>query len=141
MINPYFLSIEDAQQGERQSLATVLENISFDSHGLVPVIAQDHQTRDVLMMAWMNRTALNETLASGNMTYWSRSRSKLWRKGESSGNYQQLKSLRIDCDGDTLLCDVEQQGAACHTGRKGCFYLQVELTSNTIVITESPPSE
>lgn len=141
MINPYFLSIEDAQQGERQSLATVLESISFDSHGLVPVIAQDHQTRDVLMMAWMNRTALNETLASGNMTYWSRSRSKLWRKGESSGNYQQLKSLRIDCDGDTLLCDVEQQGAACHTGRKSCFYLQVELTSNTTVITDSPPNE
>lgn len=139
MINAFFLSIENCRQGEQQPLSEVVENLSFDHNGLIPVIAQDHLSRDVLMMAWMNRSALEQTLASGQMTYWSRSRSKLWRKGESSGHHQQLKSMRIDCDGDTLLCDVDQQGAACHTGRKDCFYLQVDTHAKHVVVTDSTP--
>ncbi|CAA6604704.1 Phosphoribosyl-AMP cyclohydrolase [Rhodospirillaceae bacterium LM-1] len=100
----------------------IFSQVSFDSHGLIPAIAQDHQTGQVLMMAWMNREALEETLNTGQVCYWSRSRSKLWRKGESSGQQQRLVELRIDCDGDTILMKVEQKGVACHTGRKSCFY-------------------
>ena len=100
----------------------IFSQITFDSQGLIPAIAQDHQTGQVLMMAWMNREALEETLNTGHVCYWSRSRSKLWRKGESSGQQQRLVELRIDCDGDTILMKVEQKGVACHTGRKSCFY-------------------
>ncbi|MBF0268658.1 MAG: phosphoribosyl-AMP cyclohydrolase [Alphaproteobacteria bacterium] len=100
----------------------IFSQITFDSQGLIPAIAQDHQTGQVLMMAWMNREALEETLSTGHVCYWSRSRSKLWRKGESSGQQQRLVELRIDCDGDTILMKVEQKGVACHTGRRSCFY-------------------
>jgi len=101
---------------------TVLEHIRFDANGLVPAIAQQHDTGEVLMLAWMNRDALTETLATGRVCYYSRSRQALWRKGETSGQTQQLKELRIDCDGDTLLLLVDQEGVACHTGRRTCFY-------------------
>lgn len=94
----------------------------FDAAGLVACIAQQHDTREVLMMAWMNRDAVAETLATGRVTYWSRSRKALWRKGESSGQVQRLVDLRLDCDGDALLALVDQAGAACHTGRRSCFY-------------------
>jgi len=94
--------------------------------GLVPAIAQQHDSGEVLMMAWMNREALAETLSTGRVCYWSRSRAGLWRKGERSGQVQKLVDLRIDCDGDTLLLLVDQTGVACHTGRRSCFYLQVE---------------
>ena len=97
-------------------------NLVFDDSGLVPVIAQQHDSGEVLMMAWMNRAALAETLASGQVCYWSRSRGALWRKGETSGQGQRLVELRIDCDGDTLLLRVAQTGVACHTGRRSCFY-------------------
>ena len=100
--------------------------LSEDSHGLIPAIAQDHRTGDVLMMAWMNRDALLETLRTGRVCYWSRSRRRLWRKGESSGQEQHLRELMIDCDGDTLLLKVEQTGVACHTGRRSCFYRRLE---------------
>ena len=100
----------------------LLETVRFDSAGLVPAIAQQHDTGEVLMMAWMNRDALRETLASGRVCYWSRSRGALWRKGESSGQTQRLVDLRIDCDGDTILVRVDQTGVACHTGRRSCFY-------------------
>ncbi len=100
----------------------IFSQVSFDAQGLIPAIAQDHLTGQVLMMAWMNREALEETLSTGHVCYWSRSRSKLWRKGESSGQQQRLVELRIDCDGDTILMKVEQKGVACHTGRKSCFY-------------------
>ena len=100
----------------------VLDAIHFDAAGLVPAIAQQHDTGEVLMVAWMNRAALEETLATGRVCYWSRSRGKLWRKGESSGQEQHLVELRLDCDGDTILLLVDQTGVACHTGRRSCFY-------------------
>lgn len=100
--------------------------IQFDAAGLVAAIAQQHDTGEVLMVAWMNRAALAATLATGNVTYWSRSRGALWRKGETSGQTQHLKELRVDCDGDTLLLLVHQDGVACHTGRRSCFYRRVE---------------
>ena len=99
-----------------------LELVRFDDNGLVPVIAQQHDTGEVLMMGWMNRAAIEETLVTGWVCYWSRSRQKYWRKGESSGQVQTLRELRVDCDGDTLLALVEQTGVACHTGRRSCFY-------------------
>lgn len=100
----------------------VVREIAFDERGLVPAIAQDAGTGDVLMMAWMNEAALRETLATGRVCYWSRSRGALWRKGETSGHTQLLKELRVDCDGDTLLLLVEQTGPACHTGAQSCFF-------------------
>ena len=100
----------------------ILSAISFDANGLVPAIAQQHDTGEVLMMAWMSRESVAETLATGRVCYYSRSRGKLWRKGESSGQQQRLVELRLDCDGDTILLLVDQQGVACHTGRRDCFY-------------------
>jgi phosphoribosyl-AMP cyclohydrolase len=97
--------------------------VRFDARGLVPVVAQQHDTGEVLMLAYMNREALEETLRSGRVTYFSRSRNALWKKGETSGQAQHLVDLRLDCDGDTLLALVAQEGVACHTGRRTCFYL------------------
>lgn len=96
--------------------------IRFDASGLVPAIAQQHDSGEVLMLAWMNRDALAETLATGRVCYWSRSRGALWRKGETSGQAQRLVELRLDCDGDAVLLLVEQEGVACHTGRRSCFF-------------------
>ncbi len=96
--------------------------VIFDAAGLVTAIAQQHDTGEVLMVAWMNREALAETLATGRVCYWSRARAALWRKGETSGQVQRLVELRLDCDGDTLLLRVEQIGVACHTGRRSCFF-------------------
>lgn len=100
----------------------VLAAVVFDSNGLVPAVAQQHDTGDVLMMAWMNRDSIIETLRTGRVCYWSRSRRSLWRKGETSGHIQMLRELRVDCDGDTLLLLVEQTGPACHTGEQACFF-------------------
>ncbi len=102
--------------------ALFLDAVRFDRDGLVACIAQQHDSGEVLMMAWMNRAAVAETLATGRVTYWSRSRQALWRKGESSGQVQHLVDLRLDCDGDTLLALVDQKGVACHTGRRNCFF-------------------
>lgn len=99
-----------------------LAAIQFDAQGLVPAIAQQHDSGEVLMMAWMNRNAVAETMRSGRVCYWSRSRQAPWRKGDSSGHIQTLVDLRIDCDGDTLLVLVDQTGVACHTGRHNCFF-------------------
>ena len=107
------------------TLAAVLEALRFDANGLVPAIAQQHDTGEVLMMAWMNAEAVAETLATGRVCYWSRSRGTLWRKGESSHQTQRLKEFRLDCDGDTILLLVEQEGVACHTGRRDCFFRAV----------------
>jgi phosphoribosyl-AMP cyclohydrolase len=97
--------------------------VAWNEHGLVAAIAQDATTRDVLMMAWMNRESLELTLKTGDAHYWSRSRKALWKKGESSGHIQHVKSIRLDCDGDTILLAVEQVGGiACHTGRANCFF-------------------
>jgi phosphoribosyl-AMP cyclohydrolase len=103
----------------------VLGSVRFDAAGLVAAVAQQHDTREVLMLAWMNRDAIEETLRTGRVCYWSRSRAKLWRKGESSGQVQQLIEFRLDCDGDAVLLLVEQAGVACHTGRRTCFYRAV----------------
>jgi phosphoribosyl-AMP cyclohydrolase len=102
--------------------ARFLATLRFDAAGLLPCIAQQHDTGEVLMMAWMNAEAVAETLATGRVCYFSRSRGGLWRKGESSGQVQRLVDLRIDCDGDTLLALVDQTGVACHTGRRNCFF-------------------
>ena len=99
-----------------------LESVAWDARGLVPAIAQDSTSGEVLMMAWMSRESLAETLATRQVTYWSRSRSALWRKGETSGNIQRLVEFRIDCDRDCLLLLVDQTGPACHTHRRTCFY-------------------
>jgi phosphoribosyl-AMP cyclohydrolase len=99
-----------------------LEEISFGPDGLVAAIAQQHDTGEVLMVAWMNRDAVRATLAERRVCYWSRSRGKLWRKGETSGQVQYLKELRLDCDGDAVLLLVDQEGVACHTGRRNCFF-------------------
>jgi phosphoribosyl-AMP cyclohydrolase len=104
---------------------TVLAAIAFDRDGLVPAIAQQHDTGEVLMMAWMNREAVAETLATGRVCYFSRSRGRLWRKGENSGQVQHLRELRVDCDCDTILLLVQQDGVACHTGRRNCFFRAV----------------
>ena len=101
---------------------TELAEISFNDQGLVAAIAQQHDTGEILMMAWMNAESLALTLQTGQAHYWSRSRQSLWRKGESSGQTQQLIDLRVDCDGDTILLTVDQTGVACHTGRRNCFY-------------------
>jgi phosphoribosyl-AMP cyclohydrolase len=104
------------------AIREALAAIAFDAEGLVPAIAQQHDSGEVLMLAWMNRDAVTETLRTGAVCYWSRSRSRLWRKGESSGQTQRLVDFRIDCDGDTLLLLVDQKGVACHTGRRNCFF-------------------
>jgi phosphoribosyl-AMP cyclohydrolase len=105
-----------------RGLAAALDRLAFDDNGLIPAIVQQHDTCEVLMMAWMNRAAIEETLQTGRVCYWSRSRRRLWRKGETSGQTQALVELRIDCDNDCLLLLVDQTGVACHTGRRSCFF-------------------
>ena len=106
----------------------LLDDIKWTEDGLVPAIAQDYQTGEILMMAWMNRQSLQLTVDENRAIYWSRSRQKLWRKGEESGHVQQLHELRLDCDADVILLKVEQLGGiACHTGRRSCFYRRYEM--------------
>jgi phosphoribosyl-AMP cyclohydrolase len=102
-----------------------LAALKFDAQGLIPAIAQQHDSGEVLMLAWMNRAAIEETLATGKVCYWSRSRQSLWRKGETSGHWQRLVDLRVDCDQDALLLKVDQKGVSCHTGRRACFFHRV----------------
>ncbi|WP_439559868.1 phosphoribosyl-AMP cyclohydrolase [Roseinatronobacter sp.] len=101
------------------------QTLTYDDNGLIPVIAQDHETGQVLMMAWMNADAVAQTLQTGRVTYWSRSRQSFWIKGETSGHVQKLVDFRLDCDRDCLLVMVDQTGPACHTNRKSCFYTAV----------------
>lgn len=105
-----------------KAIDTFLAAVKFDGQGLVPAIAQQHDSGEVLMMAWMDRAAVIETLSTGRVCYWSRSRKAAWRKGDTSGHIQALIDLRVDCDGDTLLALVDQKGVACHTGRHNCFF-------------------
>jgi phosphoribosyl-AMP cyclohydrolase len=108
-----------------------LEEVRFDAQGLIPAISQDAQTGQILMVAWMNAESLAETVATGRAVFWSRSRNRLWRKGEESGHIQRLLELRLDCDGDVLLLKVEQLGAiACHTGRASCFYRRLDKSAD-----------
>ena len=109
--------------GPTTTLDEQLANVTFNDAGLVPAIAQDHETGTVLMLAWMTEATLRETLETGRMVYWSRSREEVWRKGDTSGDIQLVREARYDCDGDTLLFIVEQQGkGACHTGEFSCFF-------------------
>lgn len=124
------------------AIAAALDAISFDDKGLVPAIAQDRGSGEVLMMAWMDRTAVIETLKTGFGHYYSRSRAKLWKKGETSGHTQALHEFRVDCDGDTVLMVVDQEGLACHTGRRNCFFSLVEPDGLTVTSeVEKDPSE
>ncbi len=110
----------------------MLDYVRFDADGLVPAIAQDATTGQVLMLAYMNADALRATLATGRMTYWSRSRGALWRKGATSGHTQRVVEARLDCDGDALLFRVEQDGGACHTGHRSCFYRRATATGGLV---------
>ena len=109
-------------------------SLKYDAAGLIPAIAQDHATGEVLMMAWMNAESLARTLATGQVTYWSRSRAAFWAKGETSGHVQRLVELRVDCDRDCLLLLVDQAGPACHTNRRSCFYTAVRGGSEVEIL-------
>jgi phosphoribosyl-AMP cyclohydrolase len=113
----YLPPLSGSQQDE-----TVELRPKFDADGLIAAIAQDADTGDVLMLAWMNADALQQTIETGRAVYWSRSRKSLWRKGDTSGHEQQIIEIRVDCDQDAVLLKVRQTGAACHTGRRSCFY-------------------
>ncbi|WP_028301973.1 phosphoribosyl-AMP cyclohydrolase [Oceanospirillum beijerinckii] len=119
-------AIEKSELNQTYDLQQALENIKYNEDGLVPAIAQQHDTGEILMMAWMNLDSIQETLRTGRVCYWSRSRQAYWRKGESSGQEQHLKEFRLDCDADTILMKVDQTGPACHTGRRNCFYMVVD---------------
>jgi phosphoribosyl-AMP cyclohydrolase / phosphoribosyl-ATP pyrophosphohydrolase len=118
----------------------LLNELKFDDRGLIPVVTQDCRTDEVLMVAYMNKEALNKTVETGKVHYWSRSRNKLWLKGETSGHFQQVRSISIDCDGDSLLVKAEQKGAACHTGHHSCFYrkldAEVQISENSSINEE-----
>lgn len=135
----WFKSIESSSEGASFPLAKVLDELSFDDQGLIPVIAQDALSKEILMFAWMNRQSLEETIETGRMCYWSRSRQAFWRKGESSGHFQTLVELSTDCDGDVLLAQIEQLGAACHTHRRSCFYLK--FAGQEVKIESEPPKD
>ena len=133
--------MSDTQYGDA-AIEAALAAIKFDDDGLVPAIAQQHDSGEVLMQAWMNRAAVAETLRSGQVHYYSRSRNKLWRKGESSGQTQGLVAFHIDCDGDTVLVQVDQTGVACHTGRRNCFFNQVTADGVEVIAeVEIDPKE
>lgn len=117
------------------------ERVKFNSEGLVPAIVQDHASGRVLMMAWMNRASLEKTLATGRTCFWSRSRKKFWVKGETSGHVQSVKDISFDCDGDTLLIQVEQTGAACHEGYRSCFFRSLRQGGSSEEVTEEKLAE
>ena len=119
-------ALEVAAAGTSVDLAEFLDAVKFNEQGLVPAIAQESASGTVLMLAWMNRASIEQTLATGLVTYFSRSRQSLWQKGETSGNTQRLLSMQFDCDGDAILMQVDQTGPACHTERPNCFYLNVQ---------------
>ena len=121
MLNKYLI---------QNSASFILSDVKFNKDGLIPVISQCVNTGKVLMMAWMNKDALEKTLSSKYMFYYSRSRSKLWKKGESSGHFQKLLELRLDCDNDTFLAIIEQTGVACHTGSQSCFFKAIDSVQN-----------
>lgn len=131
-----FHDIEKFTLGQSVSFKDALDAIPWNSDGLIPAIAQQFDSGEVLMMAWMNRESLEETANTQRVCYWSRSRQQLWRKGESSGQVQMLKEMRFDCDGDTVLLKVDQTGPACHTGRRDCFYNK--LDGDKLIVDKEP---
>ena len=118
------------------SLSMLMDKLKFNEDGLIPAIAQSDDSYEILMMAWMNRDAIIETLETGRACYYSRSRKQLWRKGESSGQIQTLKKFRIDCDAETILLFVDQVGVACHTGRRSCFFEEVSKDGSTKIVAD-----
>ena len=132
-----FNNMENATNGQRFALEDVISAIPWNSHGLIAAIAQQYDTKEVLMLAWMNIDALKETLATGKACYWSRSRGCLWRKGETSGCIQEMHGIHLDCDGDAVLLLVDQKGVgACHTGRSSCFYNRIY--GDEIIVSGDP---
>jgi phosphoribosyl-AMP cyclohydrolase len=127
------LELEQAKLGDSRPLGAVLNAIPWNADGLIAAIAQQHDSGEVLMLAWMNHAALEETLSAGQVCYWSRSRQQLWRKGQTSGHRQRLVEARLDCDGDAILVLVEQHGPACHTGRSSCFYNAIRNERVTVI--------
>lgn len=111
-----------------------IEQLKFNEQGLIPAIVQDAQTGEVLMMAWMNREALQRTIETGKATYWSRSRQKFWVKGETSGHVQEVEAVYVDCDADVVLLKVRQEGAACHEGYRSCFFRRVNAEEGSLEI-------
>lgn len=128
--------LESAAPGESLPLAQALAALPWHDDGLIAAIAQQYDSGEVLMLAWMNHAALTETLRSGYACYWSRSRQRLWRKGETSGMRQRVTELRFDCDGDAILLRVDAPGPACHTGRRSCFYNGVR--NDRVVVLSQP---
>ena len=127
---------------------SIIEQLKFDSDGLIPAIAQEEKSGEILMMAWMNKESLRTTIETHRATYWSRSRKKIWMKGEESGNIQEIRSIHVDCDGDVVLLKVNQiGGAACHTGHRTCFYREVAdggqgfKESSDIIFTQTRSTE
>lgn len=121
---------------DNASLDNIIGKLNFNGAGLIPAVAQQFDTGEVLMMAWMNADAIRETIKTGRICYFSRSRHKLWKKGESSGQIQSLKKFRIDCDRDTILLLVDQVGVACHTGRRNCFFEEVNSDGEVSIIAD-----
>lgn len=136
MKNAFYESKENYSVGEGFSVTEALDNLNYNTDGLIPVVAQDSKTKTVLMLAWMNKTSLQMTLETQCMTYWSRSRQSFWKKGETSGNIQLLQEMHIDCDGDSILCLVDQTGGACHTGRTDCFYWDINFQENKVIMSQ-----
>ncbi|HEY3911980.1 MAG TPA: phosphoribosyl-AMP cyclohydrolase [Stellaceae bacterium] len=124
-----------------EAIERALGEIRFDRDGLVPAMAQQYDTGEILMLAWMNRDAVRATLSEGRACYWSRSRAQLWRKGETSGQVQKLRELRLDCDGDAVLLLVDQPGVACHTGRRSCFFRAWREGSWAVIAAPQIPPE
>ena len=131
-----FRDLESAPVDASRALSEILSSLKFNADGLVAAVAQDATSKDVLMVAYMNRQSIERTLDEGYACYYSRSRQTYWRKGETSGHLQQLRELRFDCDGDAVLLLVDQQGPACHTNRPSCFYLLVE--GDRVRVTSEP---
>ena len=129
-------AVEKLSSGSRFELEQALDSLKYNEDGLIPAIAQQHDTGEVLMMAWMNKLSILETLETKPVCYWSRSRQTYWRKGESSGHQQKLISMATDCDADALLLQVDQKGPACHTNRRSCFYN--EINQKEVTITSDP---
>ena len=128
--------LENAKLGQRTPLTDLLDNLPYNEQGLIAAIAQDAQSQEVLMLAYMDRTAIERTLEEGVVCYYSRSRQTYWRKGDTSGHSQELVNMRFDCDGDAVLLSVKQNGPACHTNRPNCFYLLVE--GDEVVVYSAP---
>ena len=128
--------LESAAVGDRAALSDVLDALPYNAQGLVAAIAQEQDSGEVLMLGWMDRTAIERTLDEGYVCYYSRSRQAYWRKGETSGNLQTFFRMALDCDGDAILVTVKQQGPACHTNRRNCFYLAVD--GQEVVIDAAP---